>query len=156
MIEKVYLLLCLQNCLIIVLCSSMKLMAVCHVLTAVFLLQVLVDTRFVQCTDHEITYVQPQRFIKCPSPDEVCDIQLTISSMLTLTAYTTSNGARGGSGYEVTINEKGGLDFLPRDSVTETELFQPIVAEGTTRRQLLVINDQLPGPIPSSAIRTNE
>ena len=101
-----------------------------------------------QCTGHEITYVQPQRFIKCPSSDEICDIQLTISSMLTLTAYTTSNGARGDSGYEVTINEQEGFDFMSRDlPVTDTELFQPIVAEGTTRRNLLVINDQLPGPI---------
>ena len=116
-------------------------------LAAVILLLTIVDTEFVQCTDHEITYVQPERFIKCDSKDEICEIQLTISTMLTLTAYTTSNGTRGNSGYEVTVNEQGGFDFLPRDSpIKETELFQPIVAEGTTRRNLLVINDQVPGP----------
>ena len=125
-------------------------MAVCKLFAAVFLLYLIVDTEFVQCTDHcesQLTYVQPQRFIKCPSPDEICDIQLTISSMLSLSAYTTSNGARGDTAYEVTVNEQGCFDFMTRDKpITETELFQPIVAEGTTRRNLLVINDQLPGP----------
>ena len=127
-------------------------MAVCKVFTAVLLLHLIVDTKYVQCTEHEITYVQPQRFIQCPSPNEICDIQLTISSMLTLTAYTlneTNGTGRGDSGYEVTINEQGGFDFLSRDSKSlenVNKLFQPIVAEGTTRRNLLVINDQLPGP----------
>ena len=114
----------------------------------------LLAATFAAATD-QVTYVQPQRFIKCPPREETCYIQLTVSSMQTLTAYCAgTNGTRGDDGYQVTVNEEGGFDFVyPQDvadadqcNVTETGLFQPIVADGTTRRNLLVVNDQLPGP----------
>ncbi len=97
-----------------------------------------------------ISYVQPQRSIRCPQEGD-CDIQLTVSSMETLTAYcVTSDGARNdGAGFQVTVNSDGGFDFVFEDQVKEaniSQLFQPIVADGTTRRNLLVVNDQLPGP----------
>ena len=109
-------------------------------------------------TTGKITYLQPERSIKCP-PDvnEICYIELTISNVQTLTAYCPGhNGTRGdrATGYQVTVNEEGGFDFVyPQDvanampcNATETGLFQPIVADGTTRRNLLVVNYQLPGP----------
>ena len=114
----------------------------------------LLAATFAAATD-QVTYVQPQRFVKCPPREETCYIQLTVSSMQTLTAYCAgTNGTRGDDGYQVTVNEEGGFDFVyPQDvadadqcNVTETGLFQPIVADGTTRRNLLVVNDQLPGP----------
>ena len=96
----------------------------------------------------QITYCQPERFIRCPEDvDQTCEIELTVANMQTLTAYSTkdSNCTRKDSGYQVTINEEGGFDvqFPPSGNVT---LFQPIVADGTTRRKLFVVNDQLPGP----------
>ena len=97
----------------------------------------------------QITYCQPERFIRCPEDvNQTCYIELTVANMQTLTAYSTkdSNCTRDpGSGYQVTINEEGGFDvqFPPSGNVT---LFQPIVADGTTRRKLFVVNDQLPGP----------
>ncbi len=94
-----------------------------------------------------ITYIKPPSFIRCPQAGD-CDIQLTVSTMETLTAYGLKNGTRDSdSGYQVTVNSAGGFDFvLENQTVGISELFQPIVADGTTRRNLLVVNDQLPGP----------
>ena len=109
-------------------------------------------TLSVETTD-QVTYSQPKRYIKCPQASQVCYINLTVSSMQTLTAYcSTDSGTRGDSGYQVTINEEGGFDFVFPNStnafcnITDPGLFQPIVADGTTRRNLMVVNDQLPGP----------
>ena len=106
----------------------------------------------VQCT--EVTYIQPERFIRCSPEDDPCRITLTVSEMQTINAYcVNADGGRGESSVPVTVNEEGRFDFVyGEDSVNScgpdtTSLFQPIVADGTTRRNLLVINDQLPGPI---------
>ena len=95
-----------------------------------------------------VTYVQPNRTINCPPPDQVCHIQLTVSYMQTLTAYKVKNGKRSdeNSGFKVIVNEQGGFDFKYPSKVTTSTLFQPIVADGITRRNLMVVNDQLPGP----------
>ncbi|XP_064392286.1 uncharacterized protein LOC135339959 [Halichondria panicea] len=96
-----------------------------------------------------ISYVQPQTSIRCPPRNETCYIQLTVSTMETLTAYCVKNGTRESSGFQVVVNSEGGFDFVFENLVENgnvTELFQPIVADGTTRRNLLVVNDQLPGP----------
>ena len=98
-----------------------------------------------------ISYVQPQRSIRCPR-NETCYIQLTVSSMETLTAYGVDrNGMRDSSGHKVIVNSEGGFDFeiepgTDRTGRVITELFEPIVADGTTHRTLFVVNDQLPGP----------
>ena len=118
-------------------------------LTLIVLL-VLATTCTSIAVSQQITFCQPQKFIKCPQDvNQTCYIELTISSMETLTAYSVedvSNCTRiPGSGYQVTMNEEGGFDvqFPPSGNVT---LFQPIVADGSTRRNLMVVNDQLPGP----------
>ena len=110
---------------------------------------VLVATCTSIAATQQIAFCQPKKFIRCPEDvSQTCYIELTVSSMETLTAYCVedvSNCTRGDGGYQVTINEEGGFDvkFPPSGNVT---LFQPIVADGTTRRNLMVVNDQLPGP----------
>ena len=108
--------------------------------------------KVVQCS--HITYVPPQRSLRCSPEDDPCRKTLTVSEMQTLNAYcVNADGGRGESSVPVTVNEEGRFDFVyGEDSVNScgpntTRLFQPIVADGITLRNLLVVNDQLPGPI---------
>ena len=121
-------------------------------LALLFLSSVIAYLNSVQCS---VTYVQPIRSRRCSPEDDPCRITLTVSEMQTLNAHCVdAAGGRLRPYVPVRVNEEGGFDFVygedynsQRCGPNTTKLFQPIVADGITKRDLLVVNDQLPGPI---------
>ena len=94
------------------------------------------------------SFEELQRSLKCPDPDvdfSTCELTLTVSHMLTLTAYNITMDTV--SGYPMFVNDTGDLEFMydPPGDINIT-LIPPIVADGFTHRNLIVVNNQLPGP----------
>ena len=93
----------------------------------------------------EVTFVEPQRSITCPDVG-TCEITLTVSRVETLTAYEyePTSGTRG-RGHMVEVGADGELDFLLEEP-DDAQLLQPVLVDGHTRRNVIVFNNQLPGP----------
>lgn len=93
-------------------------------------------------------FVQPERQIKCPPVDQLCEVTLRVAFTSTLTANGIVPGLpNSDGGTPVTINSTGGYEFDYGVSIgTSIKRIQPIDGDGITRRPLYSINYQVPGP----------
>ncbi len=90
--------------------------------------------------------MQPEREIKCPPVDQICEISLTVRYKPTLVADPLIPGVPD-FGTPVTVNSSGGYEYVFDPSVRGTlKRLQPIDGDGITERLLYVINGQFPGP----------